>query len=95
MLRSVLIWALIAPAFMIGGMWILPHQYPADEMIARSMALLVFFAPIGAAFGLLIGIFKRWRKRAEIAATRARVMSAMSDLKPGALCPPQLRKTGR
>lgn len=64
MLRSTLLWAFILPAVMIGGMWIMPHQYPADEMIARSVALLVFFAPIGAVVGFVIALFRpRERER--------------------------------
>lgn len=55
MIRSALLWAAIFSAVMIGGMWLLPHRYPIDEMIVRSVALLIFFAPIGAAFGAVLG----------------------------------------
>ena len=53
MLRSILIWAFIIPAFLIASMWLLPHQHPFDEMIARSVALFIAGAPLGVICGVL------------------------------------------
>lgn len=59
MLRSALLWALIASAFMTANFWAQPHRFPLDEMLVRTAIFAVFGALIGAVLGFIIAGVRR------------------------------------